>query len=480
MHNAYVSTQSQWFRLLVPNNINSGYPIIVYKTIYMNRRKVLEGLGTAGVMSIAGCTGDSNDEGTEETEEEQNTIQRNGEQYFFQDTTSTMGQLGEQNTPSETQDWQIIQNELTEDEWQEKQRNDVDYVTNAYGPKSKYSPNNAEIDQTVEEMLERAEEIYRNQQFNTVEGIPDIENEDDEITFTRSLIKASQEAGVDSSGLANIVVSNMAEYAEQELDFVDFDNFKLITLPSTEQISEANPGGHVGGVRNGVGNSGFRHMPALLQYNKDGETEVKYTELTKATLANRFWRSIRDPENSKYRASLDQDTMKNGGFPEHLVTALDYTKARELELRNEDILGFGPNPGPSDNDYESLGDDIGRFLTQLVDDMYITGYQEDDQEINPDIDRPDDVTEGHTLVSDEFGESLEEYVVNPDPETREYVENIGRGIYTIRQEQGWDTDLAITGTVEDPEIRGTTRDRINEIRADQAYDEVRQRVTGTD
>ena len=451
----------------------------------MNRRKVLKGLGTAGVMSIAGCAGDSDDESTEETEEEQNTIQRNGEQYFFQDTTETMGQLGEQNTPSETQDWQVIQNELTEDEWQEKQRNDVDYVTNAYGPESKYSPNNAEIDQTVEEMLERAEEIYKNQQFNTWDGLIDIENEDDEITFTRSLIKASQEAGVDSSGLANIVVSNMAEYAEQELDFVDFDNFKLSTLPSTETLrSSQSTSSHRGGPREASSgatykNSGFVHMPALLQYSKDGETEVKYAELTKATFPNRFWRSIRDPEESKYRASLDQDTMKHGGFPEHFVTALDYTKARELELRNEDILGFGPNPGPSDNDYESLGDEIGQFLTQLVDDMYITGYQEDDQEINPDIDRPDDVTEGHTLVSDEFGESLEEYVVDPDPETREYVENIGRGIYTIRQEQGWDTDLALTGTIDDPEIRGTTRDRINEIRTDQAYDEIRQRVTGT-
>jgi len=57
------------------------------------------------------------------------------------------------------------------------------------------------------------------------------------------------------------------------------------------------------------------------------------------------------------------------------------------------------------------------------------------------------------------------------------VENIGRGIYTIRQEQGWDTDLALTGTVENPEIRDTTRERINEIRADQAFDQIRERVT---
>jgi hypothetical protein len=223
-------------------------------------------------------------------------------------------------------------------------------------------------------------------------------------------------------------------------------------------------------------------MPALLQYNKDGETEVKYAELTKATLANRFWRSIRDPEESKYRASLDQDTMKHGGFPEHFVTALDYSKARELELRNEDILGFGPNDGPNTDKYLSLGDQIGQFLTELVDDYGFTGFHgEDGTDINPDMNIGTEETGemvAQTLVSDEFGESLEEYVVDPDQETREYVENIGRGIYTIRQEQGWDTTLALTGTIEDPEIRGTTRETVDTIRADQAYDEVKQRVTG--
>jgi hypothetical protein len=410
--------------------------------------------------------------------QKKNKIQRNGEQYFFQDTTGTMGQLGEQNPPSEAQAWQVIKNELTEDEWQEKQTNDVENTRRLTQNVS--GTNHTGLDMNVEEMLERAEKIYKNQQFNTWDGQPDIENEDDEITFTRSLIKASQEAGVDSSGLADDIVSNMAEYAEQELDFVDFDNYKLSTLPSTETLkSSTAESSHEGGPREASSgatykNSGFVHMPALLQYGKDGETEVKYAELTKATWPNRFWRSIRDPEESKYRASLDQDTMKYGGFPEHFVTALDYSKARELELRNEDILGFGPNDGPADNDYESLGDEIGQFLTELVDDYHLSGIMGQ----SPDMNKGEDVQIGSTLVSNEFGESLEEYVVDPDPETREYVENIGRGIYTIRQEQGWDTTLALTGTIEDPEIRGTTRDKVNEIRADQAYNEVKQRVTG--
>jgi len=445
----------------------------------MNRRKLLTGVATAGIVSVAGCAGGTTDDETEDTEqEEENTIERNGEQYFFQDTTGTMGQLGEQTPPAETQDWQVIQNQLTEEQWQEKQINDVENTRRL--TKNVSGTNHTGLDMTVEEMLERAEEIYRNQQFNTVEGIPDVENEDDEITFTRSLIKASQEAGVDSSGLADDIVSNMVEYAEQELDIVDFNNYKLSTLPSTEQLNIGDaPDSIKGSPKNGVQNSGFGHMPALLQYNKNGKTEVKYTEMTRATFAGKFWRSIRDPEESKYRSSLENDIIKhedetkaNGGFPEHFVTALDYSKVRELELRNEDILGFGPNDGPADNDYESLGDEIGQFLTELVDDYYFSGIMGQ----SPDMNIREDVQVGRTLVSDEFGESLEEYVVDPDPETRDHVENIGRGIHTIRQEQGWDTDLALTGTIDNPEIRGTTRDRINEIRADQAFDQIRERV----
>jgi len=363
----------------------------------MHRRKLLTGVATAGIASVAGCTGGTTDDETEDTEQEEDTIQRNGEQYFFQDTTGTLGQLGEQSPSSEAQDWQVIQNELTEDEWQEKQTNDVENTRRL--TKNVSGTNHTGLDMNVEEMLERAEEIYKNQEFNTWDGLIDIENEDDEITFTRSLIKASQEAGVDSSGLADDIVSNMAEYAEQELDFVDFDNYKLSTLPATETIElHRGPDSHDGAPRRGFMNSGFSHFPALLQYSKDGETEVKYTEMTKATLPNKFRDAVRDPEDSKYRASLDQDTMKNGEFPEHFVTALDYSKARELELRNEDILGFGPSDGPVDNDYESLGDEIGQFLTELVDDYHLSGIMGQ----SPDMNKGDDVQIGSTLVSDEL------------------------------------------------------------------------------
>jgi hypothetical protein len=158
------------------------------------------------------------------------------------------------------------------------------------------------------------------------------------------------------------------------------------------------------------------------------------------------------------------------------VTALDYTKVRELEKRDEDILGFGEAWGTSDYQW-SLGDEIAKFLHELVDDTHGSGGFRDGESINPDI-NAEGPGWGRTVVSDEFGESLEEYVLDPDPETRQYMENIGRGLYQIRQTEGWETNLALTGTLENPEINATEIDTINQIRKQHAYDQVRETIAG--
>jgi hypothetical protein len=68
---------------------------------------------------------------------------------------------------------------------------------------------------------------------------------------------------------------------------------------------------------------------------------------------------------------------------------------------------------------------------------------------------------------------------DPDPDKRQQLENVGRGIYQVRQQtpKDWETALALTGTIEEPEIRATTQETVNQIRRDQAYNEVRERVT---
>ncbi|NLV09699.1 hypothetical protein GOC74_07125 [Halomicrobium mukohataei] len=423
-----------------------------------------------------GQTPQDTETATEEDDQQTEADPENAVRYFFEDETGALGHLGDDEVP-ENYD-HTITNSTTEDEYQEMQRNDRQYPEGM---------EQGQLTMSVDDMITRAEEIYNNpeQHIDTL-GFEDLDltEEDDEIVFTRALIKASQEAGVDSSGLANMVVANMAEDAVEQIQ-PGFTDFKLSTLPATEPIAPGRQG-HSGGVRENeynqsFGNSGFRHMAALLQYEKDGETELKYAEQTNSVNVDIFRRVIRDPDFSLYRSSLEQDTVgtsrtsepgdEGSAFPEHYVTALDYTKARVLESSEENILGLDEN---SSGGLNATGDYIGQVLYQLVDDMSITGYDN-----NPDrnLDSPEAVIDG-TLVSDEFGESLENFVTDPSAEERQYVENIARGMYQIQEQEGWGTSLALTGTIEDPRILPTNQATVNAVREDQAYDQVRERVAG--
>ena len=81
----------------------------------MHRRKLLTGVATANTLSLAGCAGGSTNDGSDsDQEQKETTVQRNGEQYFFQDEEDTLGNLSENEAPAEAKDWQVIHNELTE------------------------------------------------------------------------------------------------------------------------------------------------------------------------------------------------------------------------------------------------------------------------------------------------------------------------------------------------------------------------------
>ena len=465
----------------------------------MRRRAFLRtGTAVGLTITIAGCNTSSDDSGNGGTDSSPSSASEepaggtdsdgeddqqaeadpeNAVRYFFEDETGALGHLADDEAP-ENYD-HTITNSTTESECQEMQRNDRQYPEGL---------EDGQLTMSVDQMITRTEEIYNNptehldaERAETL-GI-DLLEEDDEILFTRALIKASQEAGVDSSGLANIVVSNVAEDAVEHIQ-PGFSNFKLSTLPATEAIS-LDRQGHSGGVRetefgDEYGNSGFRHMAGLLQYEKGGETKTKYAEQVESVDATpTFFHSIRDPEESIYRVGLDQEIVNTTGggngirFPEHYVTALEYSKARELESSDDNILGMGENTVGGIN---SIGDYIGVVLYELVDDMGITGYNN-----NPDRDLSSSIDEAAldgTLVSDGFGESLEEFITNPSSEERQYVENIARGMYQIQEQEGWGTSLSLTGTIEDPEILPTDQGTVNAVREDQAYDQVRERVVG--
>lgn len=459
----------------------------------MRRRDFVRTSALIGVSTaIAGCStnstgtetttqGDGPEDGEQQTEPDAEDAVR----YFFDDQTGALGHLGDDTIPEGST---TITNTATESDYQEMQRNDRAYAEMTASWRTAPNPGGGGgLDMTVDEMIERTEEIY-NDPVEHIEPCScyddlDLTAEDDEIVFTRALIRAAQEAGTDSSGLADIVTANMAEDAMQQIQ-PGFTNYKLSTIDATEPIGP-DFAGHSGGVRENewgqeYGNSGFRHLPGLLQYQKDGEAKVKYVELTDATNVDIFRRVIREPEFSLYRSNLNMDTVATSRdsepgdtgsvFPEHYVTALDYEKARELE--SQGILGLGNNRSGGIN---AVGDYLGGTLIELVDDMGITGYDENtDRNLN---DARPGATDGK-LVSDSFGKSIEEYVTNPDPEKRQYMENVGRALYQLHEQEGWgSTEVAITGTLENPEFIPTDQETINQVRQDEAYDEVRQRVT---
>ena len=122
--------------------------------------------------------------------------------------------------------------------------------------------------------------------------------------------------------------------------------------------------------------------------------------------------------------------------------------------------------------FSGIGDYVRAFLVELVDDSSDGVYEGEGNDTNFGS------NPGRFLISDEFGESLEEnYLLDPDPETRQYVENIARGVYQIGDDIGWENHMALTGTIENPEIRITDLETVNQVRKEQAYDQVRERVT---
>ena len=72
-------------------------------------------------------------------------------------------------------------------------------------------------------------------------------------------------------------------------------------------------------------------------------------------------------------------------FPDHYVTAFDYTKARELEASGENILGFEENGSGTS---VGLGDQIDEALRHPIDDMGVTGYN-NNEDLDLETARPD-------------------------------------------------------------------------------------------
>jgi hypothetical protein len=445
----------------------------------MERRTFLTSLSAAGTIAVAGCSDESDGQNDQQTSEESDKAYR----YFFKDETGALGELAENGQPGEND--KVVTNTHDEEDYEEMQENDTGYAKR--GISDQYSPNHDGYDTSIDEIIDRTAKVYENPEENLTLlddlGI-DASEEDDEITFVRSLIRATQKEGVDSSGMASNLCNNLAEHVIEELN-LDFNDFKLSSLYTTKPMNPREPGFEESLIeRDGERSkgTGLRHWIGFLQYQKNGETQVKYCELTDAEAQGTFRHVIRNPEDSIYRSDLEKDwisTTREGAeerpkdvFPEHYVTVFDYSKARELE--SEGILGIESRL--------DINNGVGGYLIagmiNTVDDTGPHVWYKDNPDVNHEHSRdPEGLMNG--VVSNSFGESVEEYVTDPTPEKRQRFREISRGLLNVyNEEDDWSTKIAVDGTLEDPEVYRTDVETINQIRADEAYDEVRERVTG--
>jgi hypothetical protein len=209
-----------------------------------------------------------------------------------------------------------------------------------------------------------------------------------------------------------------------------------------------------------AGRNKLSHPIGLLQYEKDGETQVRYAEIE-----NRMTRNVVEPEESVYSAEIGKEDFIAGGYvdtePSDWVSVFDYEKRRELEKQGK---------------IEAQPADTSVFwaLTHAVDDAALNGYNFDgfDEETGVDAQH---TNEGiNAVVSDRFGESLEEYVKNPEEGdyTREDFETAARTVFTALETENFGGEFALDGDLANPEVYKAEKETLEEIRADMAYDEI--------
>lgn len=413
-----------------------------------NRRDFMKAsLGVAGVTSLSGCAGILEGEDSEEVDPIDQRFQ-----YAFNDKTGTLGDIPESNVdPEDASEFQVIQNEVSEDNWEEMRRDDYKVARDFLAGEYEDLPQHSGHEGNVEKIIERTREIYENPQTARDDHTTKLLNEDshDEIKFTRSLIHAVDTVtSVSSSGGSDLVVFNLAEHIAQKLS-LDFEDFNLNTITASEPVGASRKDIIEKSVQkrpdgSKVGSRGMMHTAGLMTYSKDGELEAKYVEPTDATPERYFFHAIRDPEESAYTASLDKDhiEMINGDiqFPEHYLTGLELRKG--LELESKGLLEEGAVARSFTSAAIELVDDASNNLSQLMANQN-EGY---------------DVT-----LSNSFVESADELAEDMKTEDLKNYSQFGRAVYQIFENsigedykgnpiRGYDQPLKIDGTIENPEF----------------------------
>jgi hypothetical protein len=427
----------------------------------ISRRGFLSGLATAGAAAVAGCN--TPDSGNDTATETQDPLDTNF-QYHFTDAEG-FNQVGG-DIPEDVDEHQVVESfvETSDkvDDWTEMLTNDHNKARLTID--GSRVPKPGELDGSVEEIVQKTEELFNNWPENEEEfeeeyssdiagiEVTQIEEiEDKAEQFTMALRGASAiVTGHNNSAAANYLNTNLAEYTRQQLD-IDIPGYKVSTLWTAIDTNYEEP----------EEKAGFDHPIGFLQYeDENGNQKAKHFEFE-----NSAWeRHSARLDNSVYSTSLDKDFVfpdRPTEFePNNFLSALDYERGRELERRGELSENF---------DRRMLN-----ALNNMVDDA--PQFYDYDEETNSGAESLTPNKEFKPVISDSFGQSVSDYARNPTKEKKRYLEGTSRVIFSAMDKQGWDEPIALDGTIENPEIYHATEETIEEIHQDKAYDQVKNRV----
>ncbi len=429
-------------------------------------------------MGLAGCSGI-----TGETNEEANPYNQNTEtpepehfdtsfQYHFTDAEG-FNQVGGE-IPEDADEHQVVESFI---QTSDKVDNWTQMLTNDHNKTRLLLINDIEpgagdeYDGSVEEIVQKTGELFQNwpetaEEFEedyssdiagiSVNQIEEIEDKAEQ--FTMALRGASAiVTGHNNSAAADYLNNNLAEYTLQQLDGVEIPGYKLSTLWTAIDTVYEEP----------ERPAEFDHPIGFLQYqDEEGNQKAKHFELENSVWRNTYGHSA-NLENSVYSAPLDEkftDAAASAPTPEYesnnFLSPLDYERGRELERRGELSENF---------DRRMLN-----ALNNMVDDA--PQYYDYDEETNSGADRLTPNQDFVPVISDSFGESVQDYAEDPTTQKYRQLEGTSRAIFSAMDKQGWNEPIAIDGTIEKPEVYHATEETIEDIHEDRAYDQVRQRV----
>ncbi|WP_143418582.1 hypothetical protein [Halobacterium hubeiense] len=413
----------------------------------VNRRAFLSKLRLGTVAAVGGTLAGCSTGNGQDNDQDSPPVDRQF-RYFFSDESGTLGGVGDHNQPpDDVNEWQIIENTRTEDEWRDLRLNDVAYAE-AYMAGETVQPTDG-TPGTPAEIVTRTQELY------------EATDETGPVAFTNALIAAEDE--VSSADFPGEIVPNIAEHAISELGY----NFPAYSLTSTravhpvsadydgvkpETVRETGVGAPIAPER--VGTFGeMRTTLYLLMFKDNDGFQIRY--VNRPGFSPWYLRdTLRKPSKSVYREPLSKDYFSMTGtqgralkqYPEHFVTALDYRKA--VKMRQQGLL--------KDGEFRKAL--IGTLLS-----MVDNGGN--DESIPAGAVLGCNGNRGYQIESltHEFGTSIEDFIVNPSSDRAEQFVGLGRAIYLIFETEfgedykgdpkfGYNQPLKITGTLAAPEL----------------------------